>query len=686
MTGEGRWGEPDYVGVDQAHGDVGTVVTGTDPRVATGQGHMFNDVGVVIVSEHAGTERRHQARPLSHSSEQREYLRKRFVDPPGFDKAQRCLESSSAVFISGPPGSGRRTAAMMLLWRRFPGTDASFRWLTLDDDDGGRPLDPESVQQGEILLLDLSQEDDDEKFATVRYWLETFRASVERNGAALVVVLPDDPDRRLGEEFTRPRVELGRPPGHEVLRKHLVEGRVPFDEQALAALGEYSATAAMRDLTLLAERIVEAYDKSPNVGFAQWRQRATETITNYSQDVADQVNGCEPGQRAMLLASSMVEGAHADSAYAAREKLLATLGFPEDDRHVLEREGLDDALRSVDVELTASRRIKFTRLHYADAVRGYFWTNYPELRDALRDWVEECVSLTELTDTDRDRVLSRFAGQACRTGRVADLWTLADRWTRREGDGLRSHTAGRLAASALAYGLRDGTNAGRSAREMRRKIYEWAVSAGLRPGLARVLVLVCASVMADVHPEQALFRLRWLAAHQSDDVAEAARSEIRKLADDNSFYRRFLWRMEGWLKQPRRSDVELFVALAVPQRLLARGTRHYALIGNRSVRKQLTACWRVVLTYDDSFWRASVLDWFDAALPGRDEEQLLDVLVEATDGRLPQLGRLYVLARDWAHSAQVPDERQARQAVFRALVVRLDLAQKDRLDSRRRTC
>ncbi|GAA3354412.1 hypothetical protein [Saccharopolyspora gregorii] len=100
----------------------------------------------------------------------------------------------------------------MLLWLRFPDNEVGFRRLTFDNEEDvdERPLDAESVQRGERLLLDLSAETG-ENVEPLRRDLDTFRAAVEREGAALVVVLPVDFEQLLGDEATNPRVVIERP-------------------------------------------------------------------------------------------------------------------------------------------------------------------------------------------------------------------------------------------------------------------------------------------------------------------------------------------------------------------------------------------------------------------------------------------------------------------------------------------
>ncbi len=681
MSVDEQRGAPGYVGVDQLDGNVETVVAGSRPQVNSGSGFQIGgDVGVVLISESQGRERRKRARPLSHSAWRREYLSKRFVPPRKFEAAQDALARNGTVFISGADGSGRQSTAEMLLWLRFPDNEVGFRRLTFDNEEDvdERPLDAESVQRGERLLLDLSAETG-ENVEPLRRDLDTFRAAVEREGAALVVVLPVDFEQLLGDEATNPRVVIERPDGSAVIRSHLLAENIPESVHELDALGESRASEPMRGLERLVARIVQAEERNPEAGFAQWAKSATETVAEYVSKVAGQVKNYSLGQRTTLLAASMVEGAHPDSAHVARHALQTGLGYPQDDGFVLERTGLADALKNIAAGVENGRAIKFESPRYAEAVREYFWSNFPELREHFRDWVGICLAMDELTDADQDRMVARFAVQACRTGRTLDLWVLAERWTAGGGRGTHHRSAVRWAASALGYGLQDDSSLG-GASELRRKIYEAASRGEPSEDLARVLVLVCANVMAEEHPEQALVRLRLLAGHPTPDVAETARSAVRDLTSSDRLYRRFLWRMVAWLENPRPADPGLFLLLARAGRVSGRGPGSRVLLHSKVIRQQLAACWYRVLPLDESVWRSSVRDWLDAAGTAPHGDLFLDVLVDAARGRLSVLARLHVVARDWAH--QHGNEQGARdREVARRLAVRLDRAQEHRLYS-----
>ncbi|SDW61859.1 hypothetical protein SAMN05216215_1004156 [Saccharopolyspora shandongensis] len=665
-----------FVGIEQVGRDVGTSVTGDGAQVHGGSGHQINGGLTFILTESGEIHRRTSQRTLT--ADQLARLKDRFIEPPGYWQAKSKLgESSRTVLLSGKPGSGRRSTALMLLYNSAT-PDAQFRELPVETDEEEKDsLDPESVQPGERLLLDMSAEERPEKFRSVQAKLESLRGAVVVNEGALVVVLPPDPDHLLLPEFSRLHVPIGRPSGKAVLDKCLKVDHVEFAEQDLdhENLKEHLADAALRDLDRLCQRILEAKHANSSGGFADWVERACEAFAKHGKQVAGQIRDSSAPQRAIVLAAAMLKDSHADSVQAAAKSLLTRLEYPEEEKHVLERDGLDDVLRSVKVVPNNSRKVAFDAISYENAVRNHFWANFPELRDSLRDWVGDCVGALDLADDDCDRLVVRFAEQARRAGRINDLCVLAEQWTKQADRQRRPPRSARWAAAALAHGLGQMSSPS-AAGDIRKKIYEWAAQPSLTVHLAQVLVSVCAEVMAETHPDQAVVRLRLLASHNAQEVAGAATSAVSNLAQDNRFYRRFLWWMNSWLtQQSRTSDADLFLATSDPQRLLDTSSRSAALITNRTVQRQLVVGWRVVFMREVDGWLERVEEWLVASRAGEPGSLLLNVLVESTEGELAKLGALHVSSRDWAAAGPDGEERAVRQRTYRELARKIDAAQ-----------
>ena len=126
-------------------------------------------------------------------------------------------------------------------------------------------------------------------------------------------------------------------------------------------------------------------------------------------------------QRALLLATAMLHGAHADSVHHAAASFLSTVEHPRDESPLLERATLGERLSEIKAELDVSGNVRFTTLGYASAVRAYFWTHLPELHDHIQDWVGRTAGFAELTDAEREGLVTRFTDQ-CLTDRYQSTW------------------------------------------------------------------------------------------------------------------------------------------------------------------------------------------------------------------------------------------------------------------------
>ncbi|GAB3284116.1 hypothetical protein [Parasphingorhabdus pacifica] len=98
----------------------------------------------------------------------------------------------------------------------------------------------------------------------------------------------------------------------------------------------------------------------------------------------------------------------------------------------------------------------------------------------------------------------------------------------------------------------------------------------------------------------------------------------------------------------------------------------WSLLAHSAVRRQLAASWRRALARDSGRSPARVRAWLEAAVANPLAANLLTVLVEAADGRIDRLGRLHVVARDWAGTDR------ARVRIRNALAEKLDAAQEIR--------
>ncbi|HEY0448918.1 hypothetical protein [Actinophytocola sp.] len=580
-----------------------------------------------------------------------------FVVPPGYGDIVRQLRDPGTVVLSGLAGSGRHSAALMALGASGQGT-TRFRELPDDGGEGEYVLDAGAIETGERLLLDLSAEAGPLRQRVVSD-LRAYRAVVAERQAYLAVVLPPRL-RDVADDLGTAMVEIGRPDGKRVFRRHLDALGVPVPDGDLKdeTLTGHLDHDPMRQIAALAGRVRRARNAAE--GRSEWRDWLGVAMHPDAQldAVARFVRENPDGRvRALLLAAATFEHATPDTVADAMRRLLDVVGYPHPEEHRLDRPDLAEALREIDATID-DRRVRFDTITYAPAVRTHFWGTFPDLRDELGRWIDRCVSQRALPAVDRVEVVLRYTDQCLLTGHPDDLCALAERWGRRS-----PATVDHLLDSmgpALTRGLLDE----RYGPWFRRRVYTWSYNRQLPPSLATLLIGLCDGVIAPLRPQQALVRLRHFTHHSNQEVAGEARATLARLATDGHFARRMLTRVHADLvgERPHPVDYDLFTDVADPVRLTASGTGAYPRIAEPETRELLTECWTGWLENQPyGRFAVAVRPWLDAHVADPRRALLLDALAAATRGHPRLLAVLYAAARDWVTLAPTLPDQRSRQ-------------------------
>ncbi|MCX4686992.1 hypothetical protein OG401_22260 [Kitasatospora purpeofusca] len=591
--------------------------------------------------------------------EQRRLLQGRFVPPPGFGEAQsRLAQPGTTVLLAGPPGSGRRAAAVMLL-HAVEGPTASFVELSFSpkEEDGAPP------EADDRLLLDLSGIPEEDYPAAQRqlygYW-----GRVEQAGARMVAVLPSAGQESLLPELRQLVAEIGRPRELAVLRRHLDGRRVRIGPDDLRAdeLASPLRRFAMRDVQRFADLVARAQQAAPAAPAAEWIRQALGALSDRAGEVAQRVSALDSGpQRALLLSAAMLEGAPADAVFHHADRLLGLVPHTPDEKPLLERADLAERLKALpSLEVDTRGRIRFAALAYDAAVRTHFWTYLPGLREGFGRWVEDAVRAPHPTLGAQARrlLVERFTEQSLRAADWRSLLRLAGEWAadpRRE-------------VEALAV-LRLSLDHDRYGAAFRSRIYEWATNPA-PPALAKVLARACGEVMARTHPDQALVRLHHLArrAGRSGAVAQEVRETLYELVrQDRRLYLKLLIRFGDGMAALRAdtADIRLFQDLVgepPPTRWVP--------------DEALAVTWAKVLTVARrEQWSEGVQRWLTVARTDpQTGERLLDVLIAAAGAQPERFTGLYLTAHEWV--ADGPrDGRSARAEVASRFWQKIDIAQ-----------
>ncbi|MFG1966079.1 hypothetical protein [Nonomuraea sp. NPDC049028] len=588
--------------------------------------------------------------------EELDWLWRHFIHPPGHGKASDILETHRTVLLSGEAGSGRIATAKALL-RGLSTGDERFHELTWEwDKELGRyRLEPAAVGDDDRVWLDLTQADERAWYA-FQEELSSVRKMIAGHVALLVVVLPGKGGEGLWPEFTHFHAEIERPEAHEVLRRHLRLAGMP-DAVTSPLPGFLRTNQPLRGVARFAALVVLAYQNKPRGNYAAWYKAAESAYTGsgYGVAVAARVAKLRLGpQRALLLATAMLQDAHVDHVYNAAMTLLSTVSYA-DECHSLERSDLVESLKGIGAELDDRGHIRFKELGYDAAVRAHFWHHMPGLRDGIQQWIGKMIDSTDLPDGDRYLLIRRFADQCLHPRYRHVLVNAVAEWTK----GPMTYRRQMAAHKALERAL----NTEEHGAFFRKQIYSWATDDHLSEALSQVVIVMCTKVIALSHPDQAIVRLHHRARRESR-TPNARTALLEMVSSDTWFRRQLLVRLTQPLDGSRKEydkDADLFVDLADPTALTAPGNHDRPLAAEVEVRAMLTEGWRRVFRErEEAAWQARMRQWLAVARgDDRHRDALIDVLIYGSEQRSAILGRLYTEARAVSRSAENGAERSA---------------------------
>jgi hypothetical protein len=463
-----------------------------------------------------------------------------FAEPEWFSEAMAALDSR-VLFLSGEPGTGRRTAALNLL-HRHTGRSMTLRAVDSDEDlaawqptdtatrgylvDGlfpARPLKPGTVGNLRRLLNEVD--------------------------ARMVIVLPDDPVivRSLARDLHITPVRCTPPPPRAVFEARL-DAEVPSQRERARLLANLEP--GLLD-ELLAGRLVPAQVRElvdAVVGTADGGTTSGDIRDRLSylaeEEVPDLLRGLrdDPDGLAFLLATCVFEGLDhrivreqaerlldladgrlhsvlpesaldrpgADASRGSRQQGAPGSGHSEEPQRLLPnprfvfRRSLEDLLHTVGAEYGSKEYhsaygytyvvepVRFTRHRQGEAVLRHVWREYGRLSGLLTSWMGEVNGEKDLTQP-----VGRIMGMAARWGggrrALLHIRELAesDRATGRA-----------VAAYALGVAAEDPV----LASEVKYRLSQWSVQSSWQ--VRWTVAHACGSSFGAARPDQAMRLLR----------------------------------------------------------------------------------------------------------------------------------------------------------------------------------
>ncbi|WP_107062726.1 hypothetical protein [Streptomyces hygroscopicus] len=465
-----------------------------------------------------------------------------FAEPEWFPEALRRLDSG-VLFLTGAPGSGRRTTALNLLHRHSGG---SMALRAVDSDMDLATWRPTHADARGYLVDGLVP-----KYALRPGMVGNLRGLLQEADARMVIVLPDDPDivRSLERDLHVTPVTCRPAPPREVFdarlraavpdparRNRLLAGLEPGLLDDLLTPELVPAEVA----ELVAAVVDSGEDGTDATGL---RNRLSFLAEGEVPDLIKKLHDDADGL-AFLLATCVFEGLDHRVIREEAERLLEVAegrldsvlpppddgtgdqgkgGQPRPNPHFVFRRSLEDLLRSVRAQCApkeiraasgytfAVEPVRFTRQRQAETVLRYVWREYGRLSGVLTSWMDTVRNETELTQPV-GRVMGMAAGWGGGRRALRHIGTLAE----------SEHRSSRIiAAHAMGVAAKDPV----LATEVKYRLRNW--SGAQSHQLRSTVAYTCGTDFGLSRPDLAMRLLRGL-HHGLDDEGERV---VRRAVD-----------------------------------------------------------------------------------------------------------------------------------------------------------
>ncbi|MGC5040028.1 hypothetical protein ACPXCS_32270 [Streptomyces sp. DT190] len=539
------------------------------------------------------------------------------------------------LVLLGETGTGRRAAALRVL-HSVGVPRERIRWLVLDWDRPRTEQLPHTKGHGFVLDLTACRGLDEDFYTGLADYQQEAEAA-----EAFLVILATPEGWNPGTLATVPSVRMIRPPATEIAKahlRHLAADRVDWLSSAPldALLAQSAEPSDAARLALLVAQAGEDNRDAVKQEFTDWQDHLQKWFEKHS-------NPEDLRERALLVATALLEGVPADVVLDAADRLFAEVGGVQPPGGALAGRGLDERLHAIKASQDDDEALSLEARQHGlpEAVLKYVWRQRPQLRRVLLQWASHISAPNGVAVRHLRRIADCLVQLSLLPGGsvvqlVASDWIATGRSAHRE-----------LAVEVLeTMALHPVTGAG-----VRKQLYDWAHQKGTSKELATAVADICAGRLGQTYPRIALTRLRLLASRSDGLAREAVAEAVRRLASTPEQRILVLSEIVGWAEAAdsdvREAGTDTFLALTdiacdtlLPV-LAARETGEDAadtLAGELFVRG-----WRAALQDPNAAGtaHARLAAWLDS--PRLSDDQVLPLAAAVLHGHLGQRGAAELL-------------------------------------------
>jgi hypothetical protein len=627
-------------------------------------GKVYGGMHQTIIRKVKGLREAHELGPDYVRRVQQTYVERSFEagrDTLNLTEVVERLRVRSSITLIGPPGTGRRTAAIAVLG------GLGVRLAEIPSWDPGQP--------GQFTVADLPAEPDtgylfvhpDNEVANVDLGneLRSYEEKLYQIQSFLVFVATETAWQAAGRTYSEGVLTVGSPDGQALLDMS-VRSRDPHRDltPVLAAprISSIAASAAPRDVIRLGDLVVDTpVDPKWNLDSESDLEKLIDEITSGYQEWTNQITlwlkqHSEAHERLFLIAAAVLEGSPASLILRYAEELRQLLlDEVQPRRHSITAPGVRELAEIVGADLLVpDNRLRFRRPAYAAAVIDYLLADRSDaFRVTVSEWLAKAPKINRQGEAAvvADLVAATVLDVVRRRGDITFAIPVVNTWAAPRS--LRQVLVPLLTAVALS------NEAGAA---MRARLNRWATKSKSQP-LCEVVADVCTGDLADTYPHIALTRINNLAVRASGPLVDIVVESVIKLWDRDAMRRDVLQYIVAWLGD---RDAPAFVV----------GTQVLAALGADTIRVAFeerldsapglsTAVANVLISPDEpERLRDTLYGWLDIAVP---DEMFADWLIDVIAAAIPgpnsalRITCVWTFACGWEKRSPDPSRTRLRE-------------------------